>query len=160
MTKTITKTKTKTNTFREHIQRGILETCELWNTDYNTDNWEPGLMTIFVTWQLIATLDSIRNSCDVCCFSLFQIDKGFIIVVFSFCFCCFCCQCRSQHGRRIFIKMTKVPNRDGFHKNTEVPIIVFRWKKNIKELKKQHVSWKQLIENGFITNPVSGCWHS
>ena len=23
-------------------------------------------MTIFVTWQLIVTLDSIRNSCDVC----------------------------------------------------------------------------------------------
>ena len=32
---------------------------------YNTDNWEPGLMTIFVTWQLIVTLDSIRNSYDV-----------------------------------------------------------------------------------------------
>ena len=29
--------------------------------DYNTDNWEPG----FVTWQLIVTLDRIRNSCDV-----------------------------------------------------------------------------------------------
>ena len=37
----------------------------LWDTDYNTDNWEPGLMTIFVTWQLIVTLDSICNSCDV-----------------------------------------------------------------------------------------------
>ena len=29
------------------------------------DNWEPEFMTIFVTWQLIVTLDSIRNSCDV-----------------------------------------------------------------------------------------------
>ena len=29
------------------------------DTDYNTDNWEPWLMTIFVTWQLIVTLDSI-----------------------------------------------------------------------------------------------------
>ena len=38
---------------------------DIWDTDYNTDNWEPGLMTIFVTWQLIVTLDSIRNSCDV-----------------------------------------------------------------------------------------------
>ena len=28
-------------------------------------NWEPEFMTIFVTWQLIVTLDSIRNSCDV-----------------------------------------------------------------------------------------------
>ena len=40
-------------------------TCDIWDTDYNTDNWEPGFMTIFVTWQLIVTLDSIRNSCDV-----------------------------------------------------------------------------------------------
>ena len=43
----------------------IIGTCDIWDTDYNTDNWEPGLMTIFVTWQLIVTLDSIRNSCDV-----------------------------------------------------------------------------------------------
>ena len=53
---------------REHPKGAILETCELgdnWDTDYNTDNWEPGLMTIFVIWQLIVTLDSIRNSCDV-----------------------------------------------------------------------------------------------
>ena len=34
-------------------------------TDYKTENWEPGFTTIFVTWQLIVTLDSIRNSCDV-----------------------------------------------------------------------------------------------
>ena len=27
------------------------------------DNWEPEFMTIFVTWQLRVTLDSIRNSC-------------------------------------------------------------------------------------------------
>ena len=37
----------------------------IWDTDYNSDNWEPEFMTIFVTWQLIVTLDSIRNSCDV-----------------------------------------------------------------------------------------------
>ena len=43
----------------------LIETCDIWDTDYNTDDWEPGLMTIFVTWQLIVTLDSIRNSCDV-----------------------------------------------------------------------------------------------
>ena len=41
---------------------------DLWDTDYNSDNWEPEFMTIFVTWQLIVTLDSIRNSCDVCNF--------------------------------------------------------------------------------------------
>ena len=38
---------------------------DIWDTDYNTDNWEPEFMTIFVIWQLIVTLDSIRNSCDV-----------------------------------------------------------------------------------------------
>ena len=42
-----------------------LGTCDIWDTNYNTENWEPGLMKIFVTWQLIVTLDSIRNSCDV-----------------------------------------------------------------------------------------------
>ena len=76
-TKTKTKTMTKTNTFRELHQRAILETCDkdkereklltcdIWDTDYNYDNWEPDFMTIFVTWQLRVTLDSIRNSCDV-----------------------------------------------------------------------------------------------
>ena len=34
-------------------------TCDIWGTDYNSDNWEPGFMTIFVTWQLRETLDSI-----------------------------------------------------------------------------------------------------
>ena len=42
----------------------IIGTCDILDTDYNTDKWEPGFMTIFVTWQLIVTLDSIRNSCD------------------------------------------------------------------------------------------------
>ena len=45
------------------IEKTILETCDIWDTDYNSDNWEPEFMTIFVTWQLIVTLDSIRNSC-------------------------------------------------------------------------------------------------
>ena len=40
-------------------------TSDIWDTDYNSDNWEPEFMTLFVTWQLIVTLDSIRNSCDV-----------------------------------------------------------------------------------------------
>ena len=51
--------------FTEHSQGAIPETCDLWDTDYNSENWEPEIMTIFVTWRLIATLDSIRNSCDV-----------------------------------------------------------------------------------------------
>ena len=41
------------------------ETCDIWDTDNNSDNWEPEIMTIFVIWQLIVTLDSIRNSCNV-----------------------------------------------------------------------------------------------
>ena len=44
-----------------------LVTWDIRDTDYNTDNWEPGFMTIFVTWQLIVTLDNICNSCDVLC---------------------------------------------------------------------------------------------
>ena len=36
-----------------------------WNIDYNSDNWEPECMIIFMTWQLRVTLDSIRNNCDV-----------------------------------------------------------------------------------------------
>ena len=35
--------------------------CDIWDTDYNTDNWEPGFMTIFVTWQLIVTLAMFRT---------------------------------------------------------------------------------------------------
>ena len=49
----------------EHLQRAILVTCDIWDTDYISDNWEPEFMTIFVTWQSRVTLDSIRNSCDV-----------------------------------------------------------------------------------------------
>ena len=40
-------------------------TCDIWDTDYNSDDWEPDFMTIFATWQLRVTLESIRNSCDV-----------------------------------------------------------------------------------------------
>ena len=43
----------------------ILQTCDNWDTDYNSYNWESEFMTIFVTWQSRVTVDSIRNSCDV-----------------------------------------------------------------------------------------------
>ena len=49
----------------EHPKGAILETCDLWDTDHNSDNWEPEYMTIFVTWQFRLTLDSICNSCYV-----------------------------------------------------------------------------------------------
>ena len=41
------------------------KTCDIWDTDYNSGNWEPKFMTIFVICQSRVTLDSIRNSCDV-----------------------------------------------------------------------------------------------
>ena len=58
-------TMTKTNTLKEHLQRTILVTCDIWDNNYNSENWEPEFMTIFVAWQLRVTLDSIHNSCDV-----------------------------------------------------------------------------------------------
>jgi len=47
----------------------ILQTCDNWDTDYNSYNWESEFMTIFVTWQSRVTVDSIRNSCDVYMFA-------------------------------------------------------------------------------------------
>ena len=38
---------------------------DFWFCNYNSDNWEPGFMTIIVIWQSIVTVDSICNSCDV-----------------------------------------------------------------------------------------------
>ena len=43
----------------------IPETCDIGDTNYNSDNWEPAFMTFCVTWQLRMTIDSIRNSYDV-----------------------------------------------------------------------------------------------
>ena len=47
------------------IEKTILETSDIWDTDYNSDHWEPEFSQSFFTWQLIVTLDSIRNYCDV-----------------------------------------------------------------------------------------------
>ena len=47
------------------MTKTIPETCDIWDTNYNSDNWEPEFMTICVAWQLRVTLDSIRTSCDV-----------------------------------------------------------------------------------------------
>ena len=51
--------------FREHPWGAIIEICDIWDTDYNSDNWDLEFMTIFVNWQLRMTVDSIRNSCNV-----------------------------------------------------------------------------------------------
>ena len=53
-------------TIFDNFEKTVLETCDIWDTDYSSDNWEPEFMTIFGTWQLIVTMDSIRNSWDVC----------------------------------------------------------------------------------------------
>ena len=58
------KDKDKDNDKDKYIKRAILVTCDIWDTDYIPDNWEPEFMTIN-TWQLRVTRDSIRNSCDV-----------------------------------------------------------------------------------------------
>ena len=55
------------------VSQTIQGTCDNWDTDYNSYNWEPELMTIFITWQSRVTVDSIRNSCDV----LWQSQKIF-----------------------------------------------------------------------------------
>ena len=47
------------------MTKTILETCGIWDIDYNSHNWEPEFMTISVTWQLRVTLESICNSCNV-----------------------------------------------------------------------------------------------
>ena len=66
------------------IEKTILKTCDIWDTDYNSDNWEPEFMTIFVTWPLIVTLDSIRNSCDVSPIAL-CVALYFVVVVTTGC---------------------------------------------------------------------------
>ena len=48
------------------IQNSLMN-CDIWDTDYKSVTWEPEFMTIFVTWKLIVTLDSIRNSCNIWC---------------------------------------------------------------------------------------------
>ena len=45
-------------TIFDNFEKTVLETCDIWDTDYSSDNWEPEFMTIFGTWQLIVTLDS------------------------------------------------------------------------------------------------------
>ena len=70
------------------IFKTILQTCDNWDTDYNSYNWEPEFMTIFVTWQSRVTLDSIRNSCDV---SLYIVGGKFFLLHFNVCECCLSC---------------------------------------------------------------------
>ena len=71
MTMTMTMTMTsQTSKTSETSVKTILQTCDNWDTDYNSYNWESEFITIFLTWQLGVTVDSIRNSCDVFSFYL------------------------------------------------------------------------------------------
>ena len=45
--------------------RRSIETCQIWDTVYNSDNWKPEIITTFVTWHSKVTLDSICKSCDI-----------------------------------------------------------------------------------------------
>ena len=50
------------------LSKKTLRCCDIWDTDYNTVNWEPEFMTIFVTWQLIC--DTGQHSQFLRCFNL------------------------------------------------------------------------------------------
>ena len=47
------------------MKRQSWQFFDIWDTDYNSDNWELHFLSIFVTWQFRVTLDSMCNSCDV-----------------------------------------------------------------------------------------------
>ena len=51
-----------------------LRCCDIWDTDYNTVNWEPEFMTIFVTWQLIC--DTGQHSQFLRCFEEKEISDS------------------------------------------------------------------------------------
>ena len=56
--------KEKDNHNEEHPQRTILETCDIWDTDIISDNWEQKLNIHSDPW-IKSDRDSIRNSCNV-----------------------------------------------------------------------------------------------
>ena len=48
------------------IKKTILETCDIWDTDYNSDNWEPEFVTIIV--YLAINCDTGQHSQFLRCF--------------------------------------------------------------------------------------------
>ena len=81
------------------MTKTILETCDIWDMDYNFDNWEPEFMTIF---QLRVTLDIICNSCNV--FNVYkkslqsERDKRFLMCIW--CWRETLCWCRGKAERK------------------------------------------------------------
>ena len=55
------------------------ETCDIWDTDNNSDNWEPEIMTIFVIWQSIVThfLQFLRCLLQYCIFFFIGMNFSF-----------------------------------------------------------------------------------
>ena len=72
------------------MTKTIFVTCDIWVTDYNSDNWEPEFMTIFATWQLRVT----QYSQLLRCFKehLYKQNKAktYIDVVPMFIIFCYC----------------------------------------------------------------------
>ena len=92
------------------------------DTDYNTDNWEPGFMTIFVTWQLIVTLDSIRNSCDVFLLSL-RVGVWSDNTLF--------CPILGSLGTKHILSYFVWRRETQFHLNTDCCLLQFVWKQTL-----------------------------
>ena len=79
---------------REHPKGAIIGICDIWDTDYNSDNWESKLMTIIVSWQLRMTILAMliillreqtgfgsQGSCHRSWSSWSQVCDGLLLVV-------------------------------------------------------------------------------
>ena len=64
-------------TIFDNFEKTVLETCDIWDTDYSSDNWETEFMTIFGTWQLIVTLDSFAILAMFCKWCVLQITNQY-----------------------------------------------------------------------------------
>ena len=53
------------NCFCHFVKWKKKQTWKFATFELNSDNWESEFTATFVTWQLIVTIDGIRNSCDV-----------------------------------------------------------------------------------------------
>ena len=61
------------------MPKTILETCDIWDTDYNPDNWKPDIMTIMTNYYLTIKSDlDIRTSGQHSQFLQCLIKEGFL----------------------------------------------------------------------------------
>ena len=80
MTKTITMKKTKTMRIEEHPQRAIVETCDLWETDYIFGNWEQ--QSQHSQWPLNKEWQGQHSQFLRCFFNFFQLFFNFFFNLF------------------------------------------------------------------------------